>query len=72
LIKELIGFNSEGNFDRVSANIMLMLLREDKMIMYNGNLLSSRSDESESSYLGNDDFFKVNYDYKFKDVFNKK
>lgn len=72
LIKELIGYNSEGNFDRVSSNIMLMLLREDKMIMYNGNLLSSRSDESEASYLGNDQFFKVNYDQRFGDVFNKK
>lgn len=61
LIEELIGYNELGNFDRVSAMMMLMLLREDKMIMYNGNLLSSRSDDTGAGYLGNDPFFKINY-----------
>nr|UCS96235.1 MAG: terminase large subunit [Caudoviricetes sp.] len=34
LLKEIIIFNSVGNFDRISSNILLMLLREAKMITY--------------------------------------
>lgn len=66
LIKELILYNSEGNFDRISAMGMLMLLREDKMILYNGKVSRSKEEEASSSYLGNDSFFKKNYDAKFK------
>ena len=61
LIKELINFNSEGNFDRVSAMGMLMLLREDKMITYQGNISKERQERESASYLGNDPFFKRNY-----------
>lgn len=42
LIKELIGYNTEGNFDRISAMGMLMLLREDRMILYQGNMDSTK------------------------------
>ena len=66
LIKELILYNSEGNFDRISAMGMLMLLREDKMILYNGNVNKDKEELASSSYLGNDPFFKKNYDAKFK------
>lgn len=66
LIKELILYNSEGNFDRISAMGMLMLLREDKMILYNGKVSRTKEEEASSSYLGNDPFFKKNYDAKFK------
>lgn len=66
LIKELILYNSEGNFDRISSMGMLMLLREDKMILYNGKVSRSKEEEASSSYLGNDPFFKKNYDAKFK------
>lgn len=38
LLKELINYNSEGNFDRISAMGMLMLLREDRMIRYQGDV----------------------------------
>nr|DAY45720.1 MAG TPA: Terminase large subunit [Crassvirales sp.] len=68
LIKELIGYNTEGNFDRVSAMGMLMLLREDKMIRYQGNISRERQEEASSSYEGNDPFFNKNYDYKFKSL----
>ena len=61
LIKELIGYNTEGNFDRISAMGMLMLLREDKMIMYQGNVSKERQESAMSSYLGNDPFFSKNY-----------
>ena len=66
LIKELILYNSEGNFDRISAMGMLMLLREDKMILYNGNISKTKEEEASASYLGNDPFFKTNYDARFK------
>ena len=66
LIKELILYNSEGNFDRISAMGMLMLLREDKMILYNGEVSKNKEDNASASYLGNDPFFKNNYDARFK------
>lgn len=61
LLKELINYNSEGNFDRISAMGMLMLLREDKMIKYQGNVGRDRQENAESSYDGEDPFFKRNY-----------
>jgi hypothetical protein len=61
LIKELINYNSEGNFDRISSMGMLMLLREDKMITYQGNVSKEREEKASSSYLGNDPFFSRNY-----------
>lgn len=66
LIKELILYNSEGNFDRISSMGMLMLLREDKMILYNGEVNKDKEEEASASYLGNDPFFKTNYDARFK------
>ena len=61
LLKELINYNPEGNFDRISAMGMLMLLREDKMIKYQGNVGRDRQENTESSYDGEDPFFKRNY-----------
>ena len=66
LIKELILYNSEGNFDRISSMGMLMLLREDKMILYKGEVSKSKEEDASASYLGNDSFFKTNYDARFK------
>ena len=66
LIKELILYNSEGNFDRISSMGMLMLLREDKMILYKGEVSKSKEEDAFASYLGNDSFFKTNYDARFK------
>lgn len=61
LIKELINYNSEGNFDRISSIGMLMLLREDKMITYQGNISREKQEKASKSYLGNDPFFNRNY-----------
>ena len=66
LIKELILYNTEGNFDRISAMGMLMLLREDKMILYQGNINREKEEKSSASYLGNDPFFRNNYDARFR------
>lgn len=66
LLKELINYNSEGNFDRISAMGMLMLLREDRMIRYQGDVNKEKQERANNSYDGNDPFFKRNYDFKFK------
>lgn len=66
LIKELINYNNEGNFDRISAMGMLMLLREDKMITYQGSINKEKKEIADNNYLGNDPFFKTNYDARFK------
>lgn len=61
LIKELINYNQQGNFDRISAMGMLMLLREDRIVQYQGNISKERQEQAKSNYLGNDDFFNRNY-----------
>lgn len=61
LLKELINYNSEGNFDRISAMGMLLLLREEKMILYQGDMSREKSEKYRSDYLGNDPFFSKNY-----------
>jgi hypothetical protein len=66
LLKELINYNSEGNFDRISAMGMLMLLREDRMIRYQGDVNKEKQEKANSSYDGNDPFFKRNYDSRFR------
>lgn len=66
LLKELINYNSEGNFDRISAMGMLMLLREDRMIRYQGDVSKEKQERANNSYDGNDPFFKRNYDFRFK------
>ena len=66
LLKELINYNSEGNFDRISAMGMLMLLREDRMIRYQGDVSKERQERANNSYDGNDPFFKKNYDFRFR------
>lgn len=60
-IKELINYNSEGNFDRISAAGMLMLLREDRIILYQGKVSREKQEKADNSYLGNDPFFRNNY-----------
>ena len=66
LLKELINYNSEGNFDRISAMGMLMLLREDKMIKYQGEINKEKQEKANNNYDGNDPFFKRNFDFKFR------
>lgn len=60
LIEELIAFNPEINVDRIRALGMVMLYREDKMVLYQGNP-SRDSEEVPKDYLGNDKFFIENY-----------
>ena len=60
LIEELIAFNPEINVDRIRALGMVMLYREEKMVLYQGNP-SRDSEEVPKGYLGNDKFFTDNY-----------
>lgn len=57
LLKELSLWNSEGNFDRVSSCIMLMIKRQEVMIKYGGN----PEKQDTGSDLADDDFFTKNY-----------
>ena len=66
LLKELINYNSEGNFDRISAMGLLLLLREDRMIRYQGDVSKEKQERANNSYDGNDPFFKRNYDFRFR------
>lgn len=58
LIKELIQWNPVKNFDRVMALVQLMLYREEKMILYQGDM---RNRDSGSSGMENDDYWTKNY-----------
>lgn len=60
LIEELIAFNPEINVDRIRALGMVMLYREEKMILYQGNP-SKDQGSIPKDYLGNDKFFTLNY-----------
>lgn len=60
LIEELIAFSPEINVDRIRALGMVMLYREEKMVLYQGNP-SRDSEEVPKDYLGNDKFFTENY-----------
>lgn len=69
LIKELILYNPDINVDRVRALGMLMLYREEKMVLYQGDLSRAR-DYTPKDYLGNDDYFDRNFDKKFNKSVN--
>lgn len=62
LIQELIAYSSSINVDRIRALGMLMLYREEKIILYNGDLSKDRFEKASSSDLSNDNFFTRNYD----------
>ena len=63
LIKELILWNPDINVDRIMAMIQLVLYREEKMILYGGDM--SSSGQESGSELANDPFFTQNYDIRY-------
>lgn len=63
LIKELILWNPDINVDRIMAMVQLVLYREEKMILYGGDMSSSGQDSG--SELANDPFFIQNYDARY-------
>lgn len=58
LLKELILWNPYGNYDRIMALVQLMLYREEKMILYQGDL-KERKDEPTG--MEADDYWTKNY-----------
>lgn len=60
LLKELMLYNPAINVDRIMSLCQLMLYREEKMIIYQGDPRRAEKKDN-SSYLGNDPFFKRNY-----------
>jgi hypothetical protein len=57
-IEECIKWNADGNFDRVSAGIMLMILREDR---YKRTQSAIKNQDKKLDTLSNDNFFNKNY-----------
>jgi len=53
LLKEMQYWNKKGNFDRVSALGMLMILREDRL-----RLIDNVDRDKKVSYIGDDPYFK--------------
>jgi len=57
-IEECIKWNSDGNFDRVSAGIMLFILREDRVKRTQSAM---KNNEKPVKSLSNDPFFNRNF-----------
>ena len=60
LLKELMLYNPAINVDRIMSLCQLMLYREEKMILYQGDPKRAER-KNPSDYLGNDPFFNRNY-----------
>lgn len=58
LLKELSLWNPQGNYDRIMSMVQLMLYREEKMIIYQGN---PKTGEERKSGMENDDYWVRNY-----------
>lgn len=61
LLEELIAFDPVRNFDRIRALGMLMIYREEKVILYGSKLNAEDAEKADKSYLGYDDYFERNY-----------
>jgi hypothetical protein len=64
LLKELILFNPVINVDRIMALGMVMLYREEKMILYQGDI---KKEEAKPTGMAADDYWAKNYPGKKKD-----
>ena len=61
LLIELSQWNPFGNFDRVSAMGMLMLLREDKLRLMGGQYNGRDEDWEDPDDIANDEYWKNNF-----------
>ena len=57
LIKELIQWSPNGNYDRIMSLVQLILYREEKMIIYQGDLARKET----ASGMEADDYWQRNY-----------
>lgn len=65
LLKELSLWNPTGNFDSIMSLVQLMLYREEKMILFEGNLTKNR--DTKAKTLANDSYWEKNYPGKPSD-----
>lgn len=65
LLEELACYTPELNVDRIRAMGMVMLYRQEKIILYQGDMSAEREEKANLNYLGNDKFFTDNYDKRF-------
>ena len=66
LIEELIAYTPEINVDRIRALGMVMLYREEKLILYGDSLNADAMERNKGSDLANDEYFTRNYEDRFK------
>ena len=66
-LQELSSYNPKGNYDRIRAFGMLMLYRQEKIIMYQGDMTKTIDTEKYKDLAENDEFFTQNYDERFDD-----
>ena len=66
LIEEAIQFNPGINVDRIRALGMVMLYREEYIILYGNNLNRESREKVRKDDPSNDPFFKRNYDFRFR------
>ena len=66
LIEEAIQFNPEINVDRIRALGMVMLYREEYIILYGNNLNRESREKVRKDDPSNDPFFNRNYDFRFR------
>lgn len=71
LIEEAIQFNPEINVDRIRAMGMVMIYRQEYIIKYGSNMNAESRESLRKDDPSNDIFFTKNYDYRFKNIFNK-
>jgi len=66
-LKECILYTPNINVDRVRAFGLLMLYRQEFIILYEGDFANHAfRRETSPDYAGNDEFFKKNYTDRFK------
>ena len=68
LLKELSLWNPSGNFDRIMCLVQLMLYREEKMVLYHGDLKKTEKSVSE---ITKDSYWDKNYPGKKTSLLDK-
>lgn len=64
-LQELAAYNPKGNYDRVRAFGMLMIYRQEKIILYQGDMNKTIDEDRYKDAAENDEFFTENYDSRF-------
>ena len=67
LIDECVNYSPEVNVDRIRAMGMVMLLRQEKIVLYQGDMSRAKNDDT-GDPLADDPFFTRNFDMRFPNV----